>query len=154
MYSYINVFLAGTWMYSGYINVFREHSWDMNIFLVHKLHKCIPGTCMYSWYINVFLVQKSILGTYIYSWYRWMYSGQMNVFRVHSLIVTCQEIFPGFIWGEISMGWTLFRFSGRILIKFNLCNKDLRSYRYVCMLAIAGQTSGPNGLKLFSGTHG
>ena len=27
--------------------------------------------------------------------------------------------------------------------------KALRSYIFVCMLAIAGQTAGPNGLKLF-----
>ena len=27
-------------------------------------------------------------------------------------------------------------------------------YIFVCMLALAGQTAGPNGLKIFEGTHG
>jgi len=35
---------------------------------------------------------------------------------------------------------------------FYLYNKALRSY--ICMLTIAGQKAGPNGLTFFEGTHG
>ena len=37
---------------------------------------------------------------------------------------------------------------------YNLYNKALHSYIFVCMLAIAGQTVGPNRLTFFAGTHG
>ena len=36
----------------------------------------------------------------------------------------------------------------------NQYNKAIRTYIFVCMLAMADQTAGPNGLKFFNGTHG